>query len=66
MKCEKEKKLKNNVGIAFDTNAAMIFGQYGLDQTTSKQSHDAGYDAYMTGKVFICMSKYIEIGKIVV
>ena len=31
MKCEKEKKLKNNVGIVFDTKSAMIFGQYGMD-----------------------------------
>jgi hypothetical protein len=27
--------------------------------------HDAGYDAFMTGYVFMCISKYIEIGNIV-
>ena len=32
---------------------------------TSAQSHDAGYDAYMTGIVFASLSKFIEIGKII-
>lgn len=29
------------------------------------QSHDAGYDAYMTGVVFAILSKFIEIGEII-
>lgn len=64
-KCEKDKKLRNNVSINLDTKAHEIFGTYGEKNTASKQAHDAGYDSFMTGKVFICMSKYIEIGKIV-
>ncbi len=64
-KCEKDKKLKNNVGIVFDRKTHEIFGSYGVKNTTSNQAHDAGFDSFMTGKVFICMSKYIEIGEIV-
>jgi hypothetical protein len=64
-KCEKDKTLRNNVSVTFDTKAHEIFGSYGAKNTTSNQAHDAGFDSYMTGKVFICMSKYIEIGKIV-
>lgn len=31
----------------------------------SGQLHDAGYDAFMTGYAFLCIAKYIEIGKII-
>lgn len=33
--------------------------------TQQQQSHDAGYDAYMTGVVFATLAKYIEIGLII-
>ena len=33
-----------------------------LSYETSKQSHDAGYDSYMTGVVFSTLAKFIEIG----
>lgn len=31
----------------------------------SHQSHDAGYDAYMTGVVFATLAKHIEISEVV-
>ena len=64
-KCEKDKTHKNNVSVTFDIKSHQIFGSYGAKNTTSNQAHDAGFDSFMTGKVFIFMSKYIEIGKIV-
>jgi hypothetical protein len=27
------------------------------------QEHDAGYDSFMTGHIFACLGKYIEIGQ---
>jgi hypothetical protein len=32
----------------------------------AKQSHDAGYDAYMTGLVFASLAKFIEVGEIII
>ncbi|CDW88855.1 c transferase [Stylonychia lemnae] len=60
-KCVNDKKLRNNLNISLDKEQDSIFGLYdGIGQ-----EHDAGYDAYMTGYIFACISKYIEIGKII-
>jgi hypothetical protein len=34
-KCEKDKTLRNNVSVTFDTKAHEIFGSYGAKNTTS-------------------------------
>lgn len=47
--------------IEYDKGKDSKFGLY----ENIQQLHDAGYDAYMTGSVFLKMSKYIEIGKII-
>lgn len=56
------KKLNNNLVIEYDKARDLIFGLY--DHNVG-QCHDAGFDAYMTGHIFLCISKYIEIGKII-
>ena len=61
-KCTNDKKLNNNLVIEFDKQREIIFGLY---EQNGGQGHDAGYDAYMTGHVFLCISKYIEIGNII-
>jgi len=48
--------------LEFDSKSS-LFGLY--SDGKNKQCHDAGYDAYMTGRVFLSISKYIEIGNIV-
>ena len=34
-KCEKDKTLRNNVSVTFDTKTHEIFGSYGAKNTTS-------------------------------
>lgn len=52
-KCLNDKKFCNN--LAFSASSKEF-------DYTSSQSHDAGYDAYMTGVVFGTFAKYTEIG----
>lgn len=55
-----DKKYSNSLMFAFDsTNEGF------LSYETAKQSHDAGYDAYMTGVVFGTLAKFIEIGQVI-
>ena len=61
-KCTTDKKLNNNLFIEFDKARDQIFGLY---EQCGGQGHDAGYDAYMTGHAFLCIAKFIEIGKII-
>lgn len=58
----RDKKFNNNLVIELDTGANLEFGFLGID----KRDHDAGYDAYITGFVFLCVGKYLEIGNILV
>ena len=44
------------------SNSLQFASQFDAQQ---QQSHDAGYDAYMTGVVFATLAKYIEIGLII-
>ena len=44
------------------SNSLQFVSQFDSQQ---QQSHDAGYDAYMTGVVFATLAKYIEIGQII-
>jgi poly(A)-specific ribonuclease len=56
------------------TDLSHVFRKCTIDKTLSnnlqfsveckEQSHDAGFDAYMTGRVFGIMSKYVEISHI--
>ena len=38
------------------------FSRYDCTRGKAGVAHDAGFDAYMTGLVFCCTTKYIEIG----
>ncbi|CDW82058.1 oxysterol binding family protein [Stylonychia lemnae] len=70
-KCKKDRTFKNNVVIELDVNQDSKFGVYnanGTGNTTDDlngQNHDAAYDAFNTGYIFIAISKYIEIGKVI-
>lgn len=33
--------------------------------STDDMSHEAGYDSYMTGVVFLTMMKHIEVGRFI-
>lgn len=56
-KCLTDKKFSNSLVFKFEQSNPDF-----LKYETSQQSHDAGYDAYMTGVVFATLSKFIEIG----
>ena len=60
-KCQNDKRLSNSIQFALDETKNGRFGHY---SSISGQQHDAGYDAYMTGTVFACLAKYIEIGNV--
>ena len=47
---------------ACDEAASMKFMHY--ETTGAGQEHDAGFDAFMTGRVFAALSKRIEIGQL--
>ena len=55
-----DKKLLNNLMFSFCKSESEF-----LNYEVNKQSHDAGYDAYMTGVVFATLSKFLEIALIV-
>jgi poly(A)-specific ribonuclease len=60
-KCTKDKKFSNNLLFQYDEKADHRFSNYGKDGAKGQQ-HDAGFDSYMTGYTFACLSKFIEIG----
>lgn len=64
-KYTKDKKFNNNLQFAFDVDHHEAFGAYGEANKGMGQSHDAGYDAFMTGYIFGVLAKFIEIGQIV-
>ena len=56
------KKFCNNLEFSYDVSKDKKFGIYAQ---RGGQSHDAGFDAYMTGVVFACHAKFIEIGNLI-
>lgn len=54
-KCKSHKSLKNLVKFEFESNNFEWYKEDG-------KSHEAGFDAYMTGVVFATLMKYWEIG----
>lgn len=72
-KCCTDKKFCNNLVIEFDSRRDLMFGIYNTEESKKEgirkfggQGHDAAYDAFMTGLVFLSIGKYIEIGKIII
>lgn len=52
--------------VALDKEKDARFGTYlGPKGTIDGQEHDAGFDSYMTGHIFACLTKYIEIGNVI-
>lgn len=60
-KCTHDKKISNSLVFDFDAESDPAFGMY----KQGGQEHDAGYDAYMTGHIFGCLSKWIEVRHII-
>ena len=60
-KCTHDKKLSNNLVFEFDEKRELSFGLY----KQGGQAHDAGYDAYMTGHIFGCLAKWIQVRQII-
>ena len=58
-RCQKDKRISNNLLFAFDEAADPKFGAY---KQSGGQAHDAGFDAYMTGHGCAALAKRIEIG----
>jgi len=56
-----KKKICNNLMFAPDPSNKE-FRRYDCSRGKAGAAHDAGFDAYMTGLVFCCTTKYIEIG----
>ena len=59
-----KKKICNNLVFKPDNEVHKDFRRYDCAVGKRGDAHDAGYDAYMTGLVFACTSKYIEIGEL--
>ena len=57
-RCQKDKRISNNLMINFDKSCSGKFRHY---ETSGGREHDAGFDAYMTGHVFAAFCKRIEI-----
>lgn len=61
-RCQKDKRICNNLAFGCDEDASPKFMHY--EQAGAGQEHDAGFDAYMTGRVFAALAKRIEIGQL--
>lgn len=59
MKATTHKSLANLLVFSFEEG----YERYVKQKGGSDMSHEAGYDAYMTGVVFLTMMKYTEVGK---
>jgi len=57
-KCKTHKSLKSLLKFEFESSEFNIYNE-------EAKSHEAGYDAYMTGVVFATLMKYWEIGKFI-
>ena len=60
-RCQKDKRISNNLMFAYDASASPKFCHY---LHSGGQEHDAGFDAYMTGHVFAALAKRLEIGQL--
>lgn len=61
-RCNKDKRISNNLMFGYDERASPKFAVY--DKMGAGQEHDAGFDSYMTGHVFAALSKRLEIGQL--
>jgi len=61
-RCNKDKRISNNLMFGFDEKASPRFAHY--EKAGAGQEHDAGYDSYMTGHVFAALAKRLEIGQL--
>ena len=62
-KCTDDKKFNNNICIEPDLRYSSP--EFSLYFKNGGQGHDAGFDAFMTGLVFVSLSKFYEIGLII-